>query len=254
MLIFIYDGSFIGLLTSIFEGYNQRRFPDLIQAADKQSQQLFADVVKITSDSTRANRVWKGIQQKLSSRNKQLLYYAYLSEAGDIEMRILRFTRRLFEEGSSIETDFGDTDVIEVVNYARKVKKEAMRIRQFVRFQQAKDGLYFCGIEPVYDVLPLVLEHFRSRFADQQWLLYDLRRNYGAYFNKKSVEEVELCTTEISRQSGKLSENVINESDGLYQTLWQSYFKSINIEERKNLRLQRQHMPRRFWKYLTEKQ
>ncbi|MGM0619426.1 MAG: DUF4130 domain-containing protein [Bacteroidota bacterium] len=26
------------------------------------------------------------------------------------------------------------------------------------------------------------------------------------------------------------------------------------MEKRKNLLLQRQHMPRRFWKYLTEKQ
>ena len=40
----------------------------------------------------------------------------------------------------------------------------------------------------------------------------------------------------------------------LYQKLWHSYFQSINIEARKNTKLHLQHVPRRYWKYLTEKQ
>jgi probable DNA metabolism protein len=143
---------------------------------------------------------------------------------------------------------------MEIFQTARKVKKEAMRMMQFVRFQQTKDGLYFCGIEPQYDVLPLVLNHFQNRFADPNWLLYDLHRNYGTFWNKKTVEEVVLTSREIDRNTGQVNENVLNESDAFYQTLWKSYFENINIKERKNLRLQRQHMPRRFWKYLTEKQ
>ena len=95
--------------------------------------------------------------------------------------------------------------------------------------------------------------HFRSRYADQQWLLYDLKRNYGAWFNKKTVEEVILSTQEINMKTGQVNENILNENDAFYQTLWKSYFEHISIKERRNLRLQRQHMPRRFWKYLTEK-
>jgi probable DNA metabolism protein len=254
MLIYTYDGTFEGLLTCIFEGFSRKRFPDTIHRIGKQPQNMFADTVAIHADSFKASRVWKGIQQKLTAKNKQLLYYAFLSEAEGIEIKIQHFAKRLFSENETIETDFGDSDVLEVVQNVRKVKKEAMRMLQFVRFQQIKDGIYFSGIDPIYDVLPLVLDHFRTRFADQQWLLYDLKRNYGAFYNKKSVEEVELTSSEIDRQTGKANENVLNEDDAIYQTLWKSYFEHINIKERKNLRLQRQHMPRRFWKYLTEKQ
>jgi probable DNA metabolism protein len=253
MLIFNYDGTFEGLLTCIFEGYNRKRFPESVIETGKQPQVLFAETVTIASDSIKADRVWKGIRQKLSAKNKQLLYYAFLSETEGIEMNILRFAQRLFENQFSVETDFGDEDVLHIVQTARKVKKEAMMMMQFVRFQQTKDGLYFCGIEPRYDVLPLVLGHFRSRFADQQWLLYDLKRNYGAWYNKNTVEEVVLTTQEINKKTGQVSDNVLNEDDAFYQTLWKSYFEHISIKERKNLRLQRQHMPRRFWKYLTEK-
>jgi probable DNA metabolism protein len=254
MLVFSYDNTFEGLLTCIFEAYSSKQFPDEIQPEGKQSENLFAETIKVESDSEKASRVWRGIQQKLSAKNKQLLYYAYLSEEVGIEMKILRFVQRLFSEKENIETDFGDPDVLEVVQNARKVKKEAMRMLQFVRFQQTKDGLYFCGIEPLYDIMPLVVGQFKKRFADQQWLLYDLKRNYGAFYNKKTLEEVVLSSQEINRNTGQVSENVLNEGDAFYQTLWKSYFENISIKERKNLRLQRQHMPRRFWKYLTEKQ
>ncbi|WP_372933545.1 TIGR03915 family putative DNA repair protein [Mariniphaga sediminis] len=254
MLIFNYDSTFEGLLTSVFEAYNRNRFPDAIQAKGRQPESLFAEVVEIDSVTEKADRVWKGIQKKVTKRNSQLLFHAFLSEEEGIEMKILRFVQRLFAEEVNIETDFGDPDVLYLVQTDRKVKREAMRMMQFVRFQQTKDGLYFCGIEPRYDVLPMVITHFRNRFADQQWLMYDLRRNYGAFYNKKSVEEVVLTSQEINRNTGQVNRNVLEESDAFYQTLWKSYFQNISIKERKNLRLQRQHMPRRFWRYLTEKQ
>jgi hypothetical protein len=36
--------------------------------------------------------------------------------------------------------------------------------------------------------------------------------------------------------------------------LWQAYFDHVNIPERKNLKLHYRQMPRRYWKYLSEKQ
>jgi len=215
---------------------------------------MFAERLEIISDSQKANRVWNGIQKKMTKKNSQLLYHAFLSGERGIEMKILRFAKRLFNTDFNIETDYGDADVLHLRQTSQKVKKEAMRMLQFVRFQQTKDGLYFCGIEPLYDVLPLVTNYFRKRFADHQWLLYDLKRNYGAFYNKNTVEEVVLSSTEINRKTGQVSQNILEEGDAVYQTLWKSYFENISIKERKNLRLQRQHMPRRFWKYLTEKQ
>jgi len=39
----------------------------------------------------------------------------------------------------------------------------------------------------------------------------------------------------------------------MVQMLWKKYFKSMAIEERKNLKLQQQNMPKKYWKYLVEK-
>jgi len=45
----------------------------------------------------------------------------------------------------------------------------------------------------------------------------------------------------------------MDKDEKLFQSMWKEYFKSIAIKERLNLRLHRQHMPARFWKYMPEK-
>ena len=45
-----------------------------------------------------------------------------------------------------------------------------------------------------------------------------------------------------------------DEVEARYQHLWQTYFKHVTIAERKNLRHHIQQMPKRYWRYLTEKQ
>jgi len=49
------------------------------------------------------------------------------------------------------------------------------------------------------------------------------------------------------------SEDIMDKDEKLFQSMWKEYFKSIAIKERLNLRLHRQHMPARFWKYMPEK-
>ncbi|QGY45315.1 DUF4130 domain-containing protein [Maribellus comscasis] len=252
MLIYSYDGTFEGLLTAVFECYRRKDSPEDIVSQKAEQKDMFAERFDVSADAAKAERVWSSAQKKLSKRNNQMLFYAFLSEEPGIEMKILRFLQRLFSEKYSIETDFGGSDVLSLSQLSQKVLKEAEKIRQFVRFQHTKDGLYFCGIEPRYDVIPLTVGHFRDRFANQNWLLYDLKRNYGVLFHEGKLEEVEISQKEFHSLTGKVNQDVLEEDEEFYQTLWKSYFKSINIKERKNLRLQQQHMPRRFWKYLPE--
>jgi probable DNA metabolism protein len=254
MLIYTYDGTFEGFLTGIFDCYSRKEFPGQFRSRAGMQENIFAERYDVFSDPKKAERVWNGIQKKLPARNKELLFYAFLSGDAGIEMKIYRFMRRLFSGDVNMETDFGDPDVLYLTQASQMVKKEAMRMLQFVRFQHTRDGLYFCGIEPRYDVIPLVVGHFQRRFADQQWLLYDLKRNYGVLYGNRKVEEVVLSHKEFNAATGQVSENVLQEGEEFYQKMWQTYFNHINIKERKNLKLQRQHMPRRFWKYLPEKQ
>ena len=46
---------------------------------------------------------------------------------------------------------------------------------------------------------------------------------------------------------------LLNEKELHYQKLWIEYFDHTNIKERRNDKLHVQHVPKRYWKYLTEK-
>ena len=108
-------------------------------------------------------------------------------------------------------------------------------------------------MEPLYNVLPLAIDHFRDRFADQPFLLYDRRRHYGYYYDCREVTCVHFDEQLPHFQSGKLDESLLDKDEKLFQELWRTYFKAICIRERMNPRKQRQDMPVRYWKYLTEK-
>lgn len=125
---------------------------------------------------------------------------------------------------------------------------------EFIRFQKAEDSTFFGAMEPLYNVLPLVVGHFKDRFADQKWLIYDLKRAYGCYYDLQEVREVRFDRMEEHLLSGILNDKLMAEDEKLFQNLWKAYFKAIAIKERINPRLHKQHMPVRFWKYLTEKQ
>ena len=164
---------------------------------------------------------------------------------------------KVFRSGHEIIRNFADHDVLTVTQIARCVMHEAHRMMQFVRFQKAKDGTYLAVVSPDHNVLPIIIDHFQDRFNDQPWLIYDARRHYGFYYAGGKVIRITFedeAAVPFNLANGKLNEEVLSSDDQLLQNLWRTYFKAICIRERMNPRKQLQDMPRRYWKYMTEKQ
>ena len=107
-------------------------------------------------------------------------------------------------------------------------------------------------IGPIYNVLPLVLTFFKERFADQKWAIYDEKRQYGYVYDLNSIEQVSLIDKDDLIINSQVNQNYLTEDEVLFQTMWLRYCNAITIKERINPKLQRQHMPSRFWRYLPE--
>ncbi|NWJ50447.1 MAG: TIGR03915 family putative DNA repair protein [Bacteroidetes bacterium] len=254
MNTFVYDGTFEGLLCAIFESYTRKCIPDSVVASNNYSAGLWDTVLTIDTNREQADRVWKSLQNKLAPRNKQLPFHAFLYGTEGIDQAIFNFIRLAFDTPHSIDYDYANADVLKVKQAQKVVTKEAMRTIQFVRFQKTADDIFFAALSPDFDVIPLVTLHFMDRFKDQQWVIYDLKREYGVYYNLKDVKEITMDNPQFSRLTGEIDSNIMEEEEASYQNLWQNYVKAVTIRERLNLKLQLQHMPRRYWKYLTEKQ
>lgn len=254
MTIFLYDKTFEGLLTAVFYAYTRRSFPDRLLAEGEPLPLFYDEVFSVYTDDAKCDRVWKGLQKKISASALGMISTCWLSELPEIDELLFRYIRKAFDAPKSIELNFGDADVLEISKIYKKVCNERLRIVQFLRFQKAADGTFFTAVEPMYNVLPLVIPYLKDRFADQCWLFYDLKREYGYYYDQRDVSEVRFEEKQAHLLSGFLSDDLLDTNEKLFQQLWKEYFKTIAIKERLNPRLHRQHMPARFWKYMTEKQ
>lgn len=249
--ILIYDGSFNGFLTSVFVAFEEKIQVVDIQRNSVQQKGLFSDSTIIFTHVEKARRVWNGVEKKSHSAIKNI-YFAFMSESKNVELLLYRYIRKLFAKRFAIHSDYSDEIVLKIAQLAKSVGREKHRMEAFVRFQLTKDHIYFANIEPDFNVLPLISKHFRSRYADQHWLIYDVKRKYGIFYDLNGVEIVSLDLKDVYTNSILKSDHFMAEEYN-YQQLWNNYFKSTNIKSRINRKLHAQHVPKRYWKYLSEK-
>jgi probable DNA metabolism protein len=246
--IFETDGSFEGLLTAIFRVYTTCRMPDAIVSAGNGQRDLFDTFVRIDTDPALADRVWTGLERHLGARQRQRLFQAYLSEESDVETLILQRIVEVIPE-RLVPTPEVDLSVgIRIDQLSQKVRREAHRMKGFIRFQPTANESYLALIAPRYDVLPLIRRHFEIRYADQDWMIYDTTRKYGLGYNRKATREIRLgrkVLTDLKQE--------VDEQEHHCQVLWQRYYDAVTIRVRNNPELHRRQLPRRYWRYLTEK-
>lgn len=252
-MTYIFDGSLEGLLTAVFEWFERKPGQVKLVTSTIYQPDAFSETLTIVNDRAKADRVWLGLQKRLDKQWMRKFYCAYLSELPAIYQSLFQFTVYIFLHPAGAEKNYGNADVLEVAQMARKVEREKHRMEAFIRFQYTGDRIFYCGIDPDFNVLPLILSHFKNRYADQQWIIYDLKRHYGLFYDLNTVEEITINATQ-QQTLKQPNPHQLDEKEALYACLWKDYFKSTNIEARKNTKLHIQHVPKRYWKYLTEKQ
>lgn len=252
MIWLLYDGSFEGMLTVVFETYEYKWKDIHIRKERTAVPLLFAEIRTVVTDEKKAKRVWKKLVDLLGRKGIQTIWASWLSEIETIEDTILGVIRYALVAQQNVLSDFGHPDVLQLQQTAKSVGREKHRMEAFVRFQLTKDGIYFSVIDPDFNVLPLILPHFRDRYADQRWFIFDSHRSYGIYYDLEKAAFVDFIPNSLLSENGVLKE-AFGDGEDLFQKLWSDYFKSTNIQGRKNTKLHLQHVPKRYWKYLVEK-
>ena len=258
-VIYTFDRTLDGLLSAVFDAYFRRQQPEMLVGEGDQLPLFCEEVYQVTTTDEKARRVWAGLEKRLKSEALKLIAVSWMSEEMDLPTPLFRYIYKVFQSKGGGGYDFTDADVLHVTNTARRVMHEQLRMKQFVRFQKAKDGTYLGVVSPDHNVLPLVIDHFQDRFRDQPWLLYDAKRHYGYYYTEGESAPLRItfeneAEVPFDLSNGKLDDDVLSDNDRLFQDLWRTYFKAICIRERLNPRKQLNDMTRRYWKYMTEKQ
>jgi len=186
--IYLYDGNFQGFLTAVAEALeSELPVKDICRAAEGQPA-LFAQLRHVLTHRKKAELLWRRLEKKSPSLPR-VVYFSFLSEKSGVELFIFQYLRSLFASGYA-----GDSQLPEwrqrLEGVARRVELEKRELERDIPFRASRDGILCAWVSPVYNSLPLLTRHFKTRYAGQSWMIYDARRNYGIHCHEGQLELV----------------------------------------------------------------
>lgn len=243
MIIYFYDGTFEGLLTSIFDGFYAKIPPDIICTKYEHEVDFLSEVVNIETDVIKHKKVQNSIITKINQLCLSKLYYVFLSNRENKGMLCFHYLKLAFKIGPDIHKYLHNDLVKEVDALNKRVSFESHRFTGLVRFSYINEKFLYSPIEPDNNILEFLSPHFQKRFPAEYWIIHDIKRGLAAIHNKISWEIVEM---------DKASYDELKNYTDDFHNLWKNYFTSTTIKERINLRHQKGQMPKRYWNHLTE--
>jgi probable DNA metabolism protein len=241
--IYVTDGSFEGLLTAIHTMYyTNDTVTDILREHPLQLD--FTNTYKqIETDINKANNVYEAIKNKISRRATYEITMAWLSELPLCGYHIANYIKLGFKVGKNVDSMISHNDVLPVLKASRKVAREEHRMLGLCRFSKTAQGYYLCIITPDLTILTLIAPHFAARMSDKLWIIADMGRDLAAVYDCEKWMII----------SSRLSDKIPYSKDEIEcRKMWKKYFNTIAIAGRRNPKLQRNMMPARYWKNLTE--
>lgn len=239
----VYDSTFEGFLTCIFEAFSRHAVPAAIEPSASCQLSLLHPVEEVPTDIERAYRVRRGISVKLGEDVYESVRRVYLSDEQDKGIVSLRYLMLMFRSGRSARSDLANPTVADFTRIDRAVSNESHQNKQFLRFARIPAGIYVARISPKANVVPLMMDYFAARFNTQPFMIYDEVHHMAGVFDTHRWRLVRADEVDVPDEEDDERE---------YQRMWKRFYDAICNDERYNPGLRRQLMPKRFWGQLSE--
>lgn len=238
---YLYDGIYSSLLSLIYTLIKSNTNPNNIKSEEEYQSNLFMEPIYLKLEN-------KNLVDKLKKEVSMLVlyetYYVFLSNIDNKEMIIYGFIKNAIKYKNTIFYR-RDIDVVsETLRISNQVKGEAHRMKGFLRFKKM-NNFYYATMEPTHNIIWIITRHFKERLKDECWIIKDSKRGIYAIYDTKKVTYLK------ENDVIKLNLDLSNE-EALFEDLWKTFFKTVAIKERTNLKCQMNHAPKKYWKNMLE--
>lgn len=238
---YLYDGSFAGFLTCVYESYIHRELPVCFSRPEDSRISLWPERA-VETDRAHAGRVYRSLSFQVARDAQQLVARGFLTCMPDRELHLYDFIRLGYVRGPSVLRDLTDSRVDIVLRAVRHLDNEAHLLKGFVRFSR-QDGILVGEIEPKNRALPLLRPHFCTRFSGESFVLYDRTHREALFYQP---HQWTIAPLDFFRMDAP------DEKERQFRALWRRFYNTIAIEGRYNPSLRRSNMPKRYWATMTE--
>ncbi len=256
MYIYQCEDSPEGILTAVYNIYEDRRSKEEVLVTLNDEPRLFAEVIEVCTDNEKAGKVTRTLQQQFGESDYRAVCFALASPDPEKAQAVYQTIRWGLAAGcgrNHLFDHLSDPYVNKAFKLARNADREYAHLRGFIRFEELQGEILYAQIEPRNDVLLFLMPHFADRFPEENFIIHDVRRNLFGIHRDEGGLNVEdekwylLHGEEFMPEELRLSDKEIK-----FRALFKSFCESIAIDSRRNEALQRNMLPLHFREYMTE--
>ena len=170
---YLYDGTFDGLLTIIFNCYCDKCFPQKILPEYDYIENFLDNITLIKTDYSKSKRIFNGIENNISHKALYNSYYAFLSDNSEKEINILKYVCTGFDQGPKIDNMITLSYVYKVINMRKRALGECHKLKGLLRFIEVGDNMFYASIHPDNNIIEALGHHFINRLPSQNFIIHD---------------------------------------------------------------------------------
>ncbi|AXX89944.1 DNA metabolism protein [Arcobacter suis] len=240
-MILVYDGTFEGFLSLVYEVYYKKLKPIKIYKT-LPNEIVFEEIKIIETSLINSIKVLDAIKAKFPKEILEKILNIFMCDSKEFEMALLEYIIIGFKEVKQL-FNINLESIFYLNNLEKELFKNVHKMTGFVRFEELENGSLYAKVESKFNVLYFLGKHFLKRFNNQNFIIHDLNRKlaFVKIENDFSVQKVAF-----------FDEPNYSSNEQKFQKLWKSFFSGVTLKERINPKLQRQLVPLLYRTYMNE--
>ena len=240
-MILVYDGTFEGFLSLVYEVYYKKLKPIKIYKT-LPNEMIFEEILELKTSKDNAMKVLTAIKTKFPKELIQRILNIFMCDSKEFEMALLEYIVIGFKDSKQLY-NINNSCVFYLNNLEKELFRVTHKLTGFIRFKELEDKTLYAKIESKFNVVYFLGRHFLKRFNNQNFIIHDINRKlaFVKIQNDYSIKEVAF-----------FDEPNYSPNEEKFQKLWKSFFSGVTINERTNLKLQTQMVPLLYRTYMSE--
>lgn len=241
MINLLYDGSFEGFLSLVYEVYHKKLRVNEIYTLSSDSLLSF-DAQEIITNQTHAKKVLESLHVKFLKEHYELIVNTFLCDCYHLEKELLEFIILGFKDQKNLK-NINIQSIFRLHELQKEYFRLVHRMYGFVRFEELEDKTLYAKIETKFNVLPFLGRHFHKRLSTCNFIIHDIKRNLAFVKSNKDAQIRSVASFEAP---------TLSQEEEHFKRLWKVFFESVAIKERENKKLQQNFVPLLYRTYMSE--
>ena len=240
-MIAVYDGTFEGFLSLVYDVYYQKISPTKIVKELPQIL-ILEDFLQIEYQEEKSLKVFEALKKKFTKKNLEMIFHIFMCDSMEFELDLLQFIILGFRSQKELE-NINHPFVFNLKSLERELFRQSHKMSGFTRFSELDDGVLYAKIDTKFNILYHLGSHFLERFNNQNYIIHDIKRKLAFIKNGKKFQ-IEVVAT--------FDEPTFSQNEEKFANLWKTFFQGVSIESRENTKLQRQMVPLIYRTFMNE--